>query len=64
MSSACTANADKPSHVLSAIGLDKKQAANTLRISFGCFTTDSDIEKLAKSLEKNITVLRKIDNFN
>ncbi|WP_084645215.1 aminotransferase class V-fold PLP-dependent enzyme [Francisella uliginis] len=64
MSSACTANADKPSHVLSAIGLDKKQAANTLRISFGCFTTDSDIGRLVKSLEKNITVLRKIDKFN
>ncbi|BCD91213.1 cysteine desulfurase IscS [Francisella halioticida] len=64
MSSACTSNADKPSHVLSAIGLDPRQAANTLRISFGYYTTDNDIEKLVKSLEKNIEVLRKIKKFH
>lgn len=60
MSSACTSTADKPSHVLTALGLDAKQAASTLRISFGCFTTEGDVQKLIKSLVKNIELLRKI----
>ncbi|AXA33457.1 aminotransferase class V-fold PLP-dependent enzyme [Francisella adeliensis] len=60
MSSACTAAADKPSHVLTALGLDAKQAASTLRISFGCFTSDEDVQKLVKSLVSNIKLLRSI----
>lgn len=60
MSSACTAAADKPSHVLTALGLDAKQASSTLRISFGCFTSDEDVQKLVKSLISNIKLLRSI----
>ena len=43
------------------MGLNAKQAASTLRISFGFFTTQNDVEKLVKSLEGNIKLLRSID---
>ncbi|MFT4694580.1 MAG: cysteine desulfurase [Francisella sp.] len=60
MSSACTSTADKPSHVLMQLGLNAKQAASTLRISFGCFTKEEDVQKLVKSLVRNISLLRNI----
>ena len=62
MSSACTATADKPSHVLTALGLNAKQAACTLRISFGCFTTEDGVKKLVNSLVSNISLMKNIQN--
>ena len=38
------------SHVLSAMGLDKKTAAGTVRVSFGPETTREDIDQLASAL--------------
>ena len=63
MSSACTSAADKPSHVLTQIGLTPIQAACTLRISFGCFSNQEDVDKLAKSLNTNIKLLKKINSL-
>ena len=40
----------KASHVLSAMGLDKRTAAGTIRISFGPETVFSDIDALAEAL--------------
>ena len=39
-SSACTAASVEPSHVLTAIGLTREQAFQTIRVGFGRFTTD------------------------
>lgn len=48
--SACSASSDKPSHVLSAIGLSDKAARSTLRFSFGRETSEGDIKQTLKTL--------------
>ena len=45
----------KASHVLTAMGLDKKTAAGTVRISFGPETTREDIDALAEALLEHKT---------
>ena len=40
----------KASHVLTAMGLDKRTAAGTVRISFGPETEFADIDALAEAL--------------
>ncbi|MDE7261895.1 MAG: aminotransferase class V-fold PLP-dependent enzyme, partial [Oscillospiraceae bacterium] len=45
----------KASHVLTAMGLDKKTAAGTVRISFGPETTREDIDALAAALLEHKT---------
>jgi cysteine desulfurase len=42
--SACTSGALAPSHVLTAIGLTREQAGQTLRVGIGRFTRSSDLE--------------------
>jgi cysteine desulfurase len=46
--SACSAQEDKPSHVLKAIGLSDEAAKETIRFSLGCSTTAGDIRYAAK----------------
>jgi len=48
--SACSSRAAKPSHVLSAIGLDKNRAARSLRFTLGRPTTKSEIDRALKIL--------------
>jgi len=48
--SACTSGAIEPSHVLTAIGLDRQDAASTVRVSLGRFTTDDHISQASWSL--------------
>jgi cysteine desulfurase len=48
--SACTSGAIEPSHVLIAIGLDRQDAASTVRVSLGRFTTDDQISQVSWSL--------------
>lgn len=43
----------KASHVFTAMGLDKKTAAGTIRISFGPETTKADIDALAEALAEH-----------
>lgn len=43
----------KPSHVFAAMGLDKKTAAGTIRISFGPDTSFQDIDALASALAQH-----------
>lgn len=50
--SACSASNDKPSHVLSAIGLSDEQARSTLRFSFGKTTTAAELKKTIKLLQQ------------
>jgi len=45
--SACTSGQGKPSHVLTAIGLDSADARATIRLSLGRHTHDSEIEYAA-----------------
>ena len=42
--SACNSSSGAPSHVLTAIGLDAETAGRTVRVSFGRFTTEQDVD--------------------
>lgn len=48
--SACTSGAIEPSHVLSAMGLSREEAAATLRFSFSPNSTKGEAEEAAKRL--------------
>lgn len=54
--SACNSSNPKPSHVLTAMGLDDQLARSTLRLGLGRFTTADEVsmvkDKLLKLLEK------------
>lgn len=55
--SACSSNhGGSASHVLQAIGLNPFEARGAIRVSFGRFTTEKDIEALTNAL--NITVMQ------
>jgi cysteine desulfurase len=53
--SACTSGSVQPSHVLKAIGYDDSTARSSIRISFGRFNTESDIDSLIKGLKEILT---------
>ena len=57
--SACNSNIITPSHVLTAIGLDKDIANSTLRFTFGDSNTIEDIEFIADTLISIVNKLRK-----
>jgi cysteine desulfurase len=57
MGSACTSHEIEPSHVLTAMGLPRKQIESTLRISLGLPTTDEEIDVLIESLD---TVIKRV----
>ena len=46
--SACTSAENLPSHVLTAMGLNKSQAEKSIRFSLGKYTTQNDIEETLK----------------
>jgi cysteine desulfurase len=46
--SACTSAENLPSHVLTAMGLTKKQAEHSIRFSIGKYTTQQHIEEVLK----------------
>ena len=50
MGSACASGSGRPSHVLRAIGLSEQQAANTVRIGFGRYTSLADLELAASAI--------------
>lgn len=51
--SACKASSEEPSHVLSAIGLSKKNTESTIRISMGRFTTKESVDNLIGAIKKS-----------
>lgn len=59
MGSACTSGALKPSHVLKAIGLSDALALGSLRLTFGRWMKNEDIEYLVQILPKIVKRLRK-----
>jgi cysteine desulfurase len=52
--SACNSAAGKPSHVLSAMGLDADTANRTIRISLGRFTTENDVDRAIDCIRQTI----------
>ena len=58
--SACTSGSTEPSHVLRAMGVEPWIARGSLRISFGKFTTDEDIDYALEQIPPIVERLRKI----
>lgn len=57
--SACTSASMAPSHVLTAIGRNEKLGRSSLRISFGRFTTDEEIDFVCEKVTEAIKKLTK-----
>ena len=56
--SACNSKEEKPSHVLTAIGLDTDTAKSTLRFTFGESNTKAEVDYLLQNLKESIKKLR------
>ena len=58
--SACTSASLEPSYVLRAIGVEEDMAHTSLRIGFGRFTTDEEVDYIAQLLSKEVSRLREL----
>jgi len=58
--SACTSASLEPSYVLRAIGVEEDLAHTSLRIGFGRFTTEEEVDYAAYILEKEVSRLREM----
>jgi len=56
--SACTSGALEPSHVLTAIGLDRPTASAAVRFSLGATTTQADIDYALETLQTTLQRMR------
>ncbi len=56
--SACTSASLEPSYVLRAIGVEEDMAHTSLRIGFGRFTTEQEVDYMANLLIREVTRLR------
>lgn len=56
--SACAAGSEEPSHVLTAIGLDRATAKGGLRISLGRGNTEDDVKAILTELPRAVEKLR------
>jgi cysteine desulfurase len=48
--SACASGSGRPSHVLKAIGLDNNAAKSSIRLGFGRYTGEADLEAAARAI--------------
>ncbi len=58
--SACTSESLEPSYVLRALGVDEELAHTSLRIGFGRFTTQQDVDKASEMLISSVQKLREM----
>lgn len=58
--SACTSASLEPSYVLRAIGVEEDLAHTSLRIGFGRFTTEEEIDYAIDLITKQVTRLREM----
>ncbi len=61
--SACATTKVEPSHVLLAQGLTAEQAAQSIRLSFGRFTTEVEIVRAVDVLQRAVAELRRLTGF-
>lgn len=58
--SACTSGSTEPSHVISALGLDRATAQGSLRLTVGRDTTEAEVDALLDALPPIVARLRAI----
>jgi len=58
--SACTSGNTEPSHVITALGIDRATAQGSLRLTLGRETTEADIDALLEALPPIVARLRAI----
>jgi cysteine desulfurase len=58
--SACMSGAPEPSHVLLAIGLDRKEAYDSLRVGLGRFTTEEELRAAIQDIVEAIDYIRRL----
>ncbi len=63
-SSACSADSDEPSHVLTAIGLDPVSARGTLRFSLGRNNTREEVDYVIAAVVETVEQLRRLSPLN
>jgi len=56
--SACTSASLEPSYVLRALGVDEELAHTSLRIGFGRFTTEDEVDEAADTIIREVSRLR------
>ncbi len=56
--SACASGAMEPSHVLSAMGVERRSAAGALRLTLGVTTTDADVDRAVEAVVGAVTRLQ------
>ena len=61
--SACTSGAQEPSHVLTAMGVPRSDAAGHLRFSLGHSNSDAHIDRLLEVLPPLVSRLRELSPF-
>ena len=61
--SACSARGNHSSHVLEAMGLNAQQSAESIRLSFGRFTSEEDIKHVAQSFLTAIQGINALANI-
>ena len=54
----CASGAQEPSHVLSAMGIDRVTAGGSLRLSLGYASTDADVDHVLTVLPPAVEHLR------
>jgi cysteine desulfurase len=59
--SACSSTRLEISHVLAAIGVEKDMAQASLRISFGRFNQEQDVDKAVQEIVTAVTRLREVN---
>jgi cysteine desulfurase len=56
--SACSSESPRPSHVLSALGLDDDEARSSLRFGLSRFTTEAEVDEAGRRIAAGIARLR------
>lgn len=62
-SSACNSKLGRPSHVLTALGRDANLARQSVRFSFGAYTTQEQLQKLVKYLKQHRQLKKRFVTF-
>jgi cysteine desulfurase len=58
--SACSSGAVEPSKTLLAMGLSPDEALSSLRISFGLFNTQEEVDAFLNALDREVAALRRV----